>query len=387
MLQHPFKLFQEITLTEPVHLKVTAGHIWQGPILESDLQRLKSFAMTGLKNFWATDLEEYSTFQFIPFDDAATLYIETEDEDLFEFFEEENTLSDFPQIKLQFVSTESFEIKIPENLSLRPNVIKKLNTIAHSVSSYMETIQRSADTRDGYSSVILGYGAFVDDITLEDTQRPTSANDIFTIVSFGETQLGEFEFFHGLIIRNLVYEMATPGPESEVDSFYHRYVDENFNLMMSFNQWFAGLEVDEIGETYVSEIPEALIDAYISTDFKIQTEPEITINIGTYSSALSILQKEYDCETSAFITAWNPYGKALSEEDNLSRNQKLYETISEKYKVLEGIGVDPEGIWPGEASYLILGITRIEAMKLGVEFEQNAIVFVEDSVPELVMLR
>ena len=56
-------------------LTLIAGHIWQGPISNRKLQRLKSFAMTGLKNFWAEDLKEYASYQFIPYEDGSTLEI------------------------------------------------------------------------------------------------------------------------------------------------------------------------------------------------------------------------------------------------------------------------------------------------------------------------
>ena len=54
-------------------LTLIAGHIWQGPIPKRKLQRLKSFSMTGLKNFWAEDVEEYASNQFIHYEDDSTL--------------------------------------------------------------------------------------------------------------------------------------------------------------------------------------------------------------------------------------------------------------------------------------------------------------------------
>ena len=40
-----------------------------------------------------------------------------------------------------------------------------------------------------------------------------------------------------------------------------------------------------------------------------------------------------------------------------------------------------------EVSFLVLGINREDAMLLGKEFDQNAIVFNEDRVLELIMLK
>ena len=54
-------------------LTLIASHIWQGPIPKRKLQRLKSFSMTGFKNFWAEDIEEYASNQFIHYEDDSTL--------------------------------------------------------------------------------------------------------------------------------------------------------------------------------------------------------------------------------------------------------------------------------------------------------------------------
>ena len=58
--------------------------------------------MTGLKNFWTEDLEEYASYQFIPYEDDSTLSIETGVEDLLEIFDEENTLKKFPKIEFDY---------------------------------------------------------------------------------------------------------------------------------------------------------------------------------------------------------------------------------------------------------------------------------------------
>ena len=61
-------------------------------------------------------------------------------------------------------------------------------------------------------------------------------------------------------------------------------------------------------------------------------------------------------------------------------------SLDAKYTVYDGLGNDPLGEWPGEESFLTLAINREDAMKRCTEFEQNAIVFIEDGVPELIML-
>ena len=73
------------------------------PIPAKKLQRLKSFAMTGLKNFWLEDFEEYSSYQFIPSDSDASLTVMTECEDLYETFDEEYSLNQFKRVVFHYV--------------------------------------------------------------------------------------------------------------------------------------------------------------------------------------------------------------------------------------------------------------------------------------------
>ena len=55
---------------------------------------------------------------------------------------------------------------------------------------------------------------------------------------------------------------------------------------------------------------------------------------------------------------------------------------------LEGVGRHPANQWPGEVSYLILGLTLDAAKTLGTRLEQNAIVWSgADAVPRLILLR
>lgn len=58
------------------------------------------------------------------------------------------------------------------------------------------------------------------------------------------------------------------------------------------------------------------------------------------------------------------------------------------YRVVEGAGEDPEGRWPAERSYLVLGMALEAAKEIGRRYGQNAIVWVgADAAPELLLLR
>ena len=132
-----------------------------------------------------------------------------------------------------------------------------------------------------------------------------------------------------------------------------------------------------------------LISAYEVTNFHVKAQPAFILNIGKVSEELKVLFKQNNVFSAAFITAWNPYSKSLSENENNSRNELLKtELITRSLKFLDGFGQDPAGQWAGEDSFLILGIGLEASKKIGNQFEQNAIVWAdEDAVPKLILLR
>lgn len=132
-----------------------------------------------------------------------------------------------------------------------------------------------------------------------------------------------------------------------------------------------------------------LISAYKSTNFHVKTVPALILNVDKVSEGLKILLEDHQVDSAAFITAWNPYSESLSNEENIARNDQLKNELKlRSLKFLEGFGQDPLGQWPGEESFLILGVSLETSKKLGVKFKQNAIVWSDkDAVPKLLLLR
>ena len=119
-----------------------------------------------------------------------------------------------------------------------------------------------------------------------------------------------------------------------------------------------------------------LWQAYKQTAFHVHgCEPEFCIRIGSHHEQLDRLQLEHNCDAWSYITASNPASELLSNEENAKRRRELEALLQLQGYVFyggEGVGSDPE--WPAEASFLILGISREDAMHLGRQFGQNAIV-------------
>ena len=116
--------------------------------------------------------------------------------------------------------------------------------------------------------------------------------------------------------------------------------------------------------------------AYEQTQFYVrECTPELCIRIGSHHEQLDEILLEHRCDVWSYITASNPASELLSDEQNAGRNRELEALLKSQGLVFyrgEGIGTDPE--WPAEASFLILGISREDALQLGRQFRQNAIV-------------
>ena len=78
-----------------------------------------------------------------------------------------------------------------------------------------------------------------------------------------------------------------------------------------------------------------------------------------------------------------------SKVENVAAQSRLESKLRERsIPFIAGVGEDSAGIWPGEPSVLVLGITLDAAKSFGMDFHQNAIVWVsEDVTPQLILLR
>jgi hypothetical protein len=139
-----------------------------------------------------------------------------------------------------------------------------------------------------------------------------------------------------------------------------------------------------------SEIPTDKIKAYRNAQYCVAWDGDpFTLVIGTRSEALSRLYATTAQTCGVFITAFNPFGQAQSDEANEAAHGRLreYLHVLTPY-VIEGVGADPTGAWPEEKSFLALGINLVTARPLGLRVRQDAVVWVgEDAIPRLILLR
>ena len=129
----------------------------------------------------------------------------------------------------------------------------------------------------------------------------------------------------------------------------------------------------------------SLIEAYKNTKYKVFGST-ITIEIGKFNQDLNNLILNHNSNEWAFITAYNPYSKVLTNDENKIRHYELKE-LTENYVTFEGHGVGEDPTWEPELSLFIIGLSKVEASKIGKKFEQNAIVYGElNNSPELIIL-
>jgi hypothetical protein len=127
-----------------------------------------------------------------------------------------------------------------------------------------------------------------------------------------------------------------------------------------------------------------LIKAYTQTLYKVNGFLNPII-IGKISDELEQYLVQNNVRCWAYITAYNPMSERLSEEENENRNSQLRNDLRDYIKI-KGIGVDLNGKWIGEKSFLVLGIDRTNAISLARKYGQKGVVYGEIGEPAELLL-
>jgi hypothetical protein len=130
-----------------------------------------------------------------------------------------------------------------------------------------------------------------------------------------------------------------------------------------------------------SKLEPDLIAAYKNTLFQAHVDDDvITLIVGQQCPALQAVFVRHNVTSACYITAYNPFGRLLKRQENEARNTRLQAELAALYPVFEGVGIDPAGEWEGEASFLALGASEDVSLALADVWEQNAVVFVDETV-------
>jgi hypothetical protein len=145
----------------------------------------------------------------------------------------------------------------------------------------------------------------------------------------------------------------------------------------------------EIDMQFNSAIDPDTLRAYEETHYRVLGGAPATLRIGVPNAALAELHRAFSVDCSAFVTAANPFSTLIDAEANALRQTAFEDELHrEGLRFIEGMGEHPSGQWPGEPSFLILGLPLDAAKQLGARHGQNAIVWCgADAVPQLILLR
>ncbi len=115
---------------------------------------------------------------------------------------------------------------------------------------------------------------------------------------------------------------------------------------------------------------ENLLKIYSNTEFMVKGADDALVYF-TANTAVNfeiLKQKQF-----AIITAWNPQNKALSVEENILLNKRLEDKLSKSdwvyYPSVGRLGDH------SEESFTVEDISKEDATQLGLDFDQNAILF------------
>ena len=138
-----------------------------------------------------------------------------------------------------------------------------------------------------------------------------------------------------------------------------------------------------------SAISVETVTAYEQTHYRVLGDEPMTLHIGRQSAELATLHRAERVTCSAYITACNPWSEFVDDRINATRQSQLARELRHRGLVYrDGVGESPSGSWPGEASFLVLGLSLEATKVLGKRLNQNAVVWTgPDAVPTLVLLR
>lgn len=138
-----------------------------------------------------------------------------------------------------------------------------------------------------------------------------------------------------------------------------------------------------------STLSEELVGKYLAAQYQAWIDTSVvTLQIGCQSAPLAALLQATGNRSAVYVTACNPASEIATSQENQSAMARLYERLAcYSNHIYRGTGIDPSGKWPAEESLLALGIDLSIAKKIGDEFGQNAIVWIDSAaIPHLVLL-
>jgi hypothetical protein len=129
--------------------------------------------------------------------------------------------------------------------------------------------------------------------------------------------------------------------------------------------------------------------AYRATLYAVETPGgRFTLRVGQYSAPLALLYRQHGVQEAVYLTASNSGSRQQPEAANRAANAVLWQQLQATGRpCFRGHAIDPEGLWPGESSFLALGLDLAAATALGRGHGQCALLVAgSGAIPELCWL-
>lgn len=139
-------------------------------------------------------------------------------------------------------------------------------------------------------------------------------------------------------------------------------------------------------ERHQNRLPSELLTPYFETLFICEQHPNSPLQFGRFSQAWHEVFETQDIHSLCVITAYNPFSQQDNQDDNETRQQRLYEMLlNDGFTVLEGLGTSQDRQWQ-KPSYFVVNMDKSQLTQYLVEFEQTGGVWMDkQAIPELIL--
>lgn len=123
--------------------------------------------------------------------------------------------------------------------------------------------------------------------------------------------------------------------------------------------------------------PPALRAAFRAARYQVLARPAFSVACGKASPALRRLMSRHQAATAGMVTACNPGARLRPARDNIHAMKKLRRELAAlgPLALYPGLNQHPQGRWPDEAAFWILGLSRAGVQKIAVRHKQRALLW------------
>ena len=139
----------------------------------------------------------------------------------------------------------------------------------------------------------------------------------------------------------------------------------------------------------VSAIDPKAIAAYRAAEYRVHDAPPFVLRLGLACEELGALYKRTRTNCCTYITAYRQFRPPGDDAQSVQRQAALAQEMQGRgLAFLTGVGRYRDHRWPGEPSYVVLGLALEAGRALGRKYAQNGFVWCgADAVARLVLLR